>query len=123
MTKLNGWQRAWVVIAIVWLIPVGFFGVRTAGDYNYVWHHYHLKSTDWGDPITKEAGTFNKDAPRLAEFIYDTGLPRDQRDYQHHRREIWIQTYDVDWRFCRMGTLGRRSLSAWPKHRLGPRRF
>ena len=30
MNKLNGWQRAWVIVALLWLAPVLFFAAITA---------------------------------------------------------------------------------------------
>jgi hypothetical protein len=54
-----------MVLAIIWLMPVGFFGMRTAGDRNYVWLHYYRNNV----PQTK----FVEDAPRLAVTIYDCG--------------------------------------------------
>jgi hypothetical protein len=51
---------------------VTFFGVRTAGDYNYIWHHYY--TTVHGTSTLVLEHEFKPEAPKLGRLVYDLGL-------------------------------------------------
>lgn len=93
--KLIGWQRLWVVLAVLWLLPVTFFTYeywpRTA-DLSKTYVYMEMKADDgnrlldyWDVVATALGGTNEGPTPLITRLRHDKGFlsssPEDQRAY------------------------------------------
>jgi hypothetical protein len=92
--RLNGWQRLWVLAAVLWLLPVilfSFAGWPTTAGISKADVYYRMKPddghrlTDYYDVMASRLGGTNAVTPRIAALQQDkdflAGSTKDQKAY------------------------------------------
>jgi hypothetical protein len=95
--KLNGWQRLWVVAAVLWVLPVALFTYAwwpTAASISKDDVYYRMKPedghrlTDYYDVMASRLGGTNVVVPRIPQLQLDKDFmaasTKDQKAYLAH---------------------------------------